>query len=164
MSEQQWADLDRRLRQVEDELAVLRVVASYGPLVDVGDPGPVAALWDEDGVYDVDTGTYTGHDGIAAMVASAPHQALLARGCAHLLAAPHVSVDGDAAVAVGHSQLVVSGERGYRVVRVTAHRWELVRGADGTWRVVRRTSRLLDGSAEARALLQLSALPGTAGG
>lgn len=154
MSEARWADLERRLQRVEDELAVLRVVASYGPLVDVGEPRPVAALWDEDGVYDVDTGTYAGHDGIAGMVASAPHQALLEAGCAHLLTAPLVTVDGDAATAVGHSQLVVAGERGYRVARITAHRWELRRSSQGTWRVVRRTSRLLDGSAEARALLR----------
>jgi hypothetical protein len=36
--------------------------------------------------------------------------------------------------------------------RVSANRWELER-VGGTWRVVRRTNRLLDGTPEARALL-----------
>lgn len=146
--------LESRLRAVEDELAVMRLVTSYGPLIDLGDPEAVAALWDADGVYEVDTGLYTGQSGISAMVASEPHQELLERGCAHLLTAPHVTVDGAKAVAIGHSQLIVLTDRGYRVARATAHRWELARREDG-WRVVRRTSHKLDGSALSRELLRL---------
>jgi hypothetical protein len=66
-----------------------------------------------------------------------------------------VTVNGDAAIAVTHSQLVVRGASGaFEVLRVTAHHWELVRGTDG-WHVHRRTSRLLDGDAAARDLLAL---------
>lgn len=152
--EQRLAAVEARVRAVEDELAVVRVVASYGPLIDLGEPDSVAALWETDGVYDIDTGVYDGQSRIAEMVASGAHQSLLEGGCAHLLTAPHVTVDGDTAVAVGHSQLVVRTDRGYRIARATAHRWELARGQRG-WRVVRRTSRLLDGSTQARDLLRL---------
>ena len=40
----------------------------------------------------------------------------------------------------------------WRLERVSANRWELER-IDGTWRVIRRTNRLLDGTPEARRLL-----------
>ena len=152
--DERLAALESRLRAVEDELAVVRVVTSYGPLIDLGEPEAVAALWDADGVYDVDTGLYEGQAGISAMVASDAHQGLLDRGCAHLLSTPHVTVLGDTAVAVGHSQLVVRSDRGYHVARASAHRWELARH-DGSWRVVRRTSRLLDGTSTPRELLRL---------
>lgn len=105
-------------------------------------------------MYDVDTGVYAGRTGIGAMVTSDAHQRVVERGCAHLLTSPHVTVDGDIAIAVGHSQLVVLTDGGYRVARVTAHRWELARHGRG-WRIVRRTSRVLDGSAASRELLRL---------
>ena len=40
----------------------------------------------------------------------------------------------------------------WRLERVSANRWELER-IDGTWQVIRRTNRLLDGTPEARRLL-----------
>ena len=151
--EERIARLEERLRRVEDQLEIINLVASYGPLVDSGDSVGAAALWTSDGVYDVDTGTYEGHAGLAAMVDSPPHQKLIERGCAHLTTTPRVSVQGDTAVAVTHSQLLLRSRTGnYEVVRATAHRWELVRTADG-WRVERRTSRLLDGGEAARTLL-----------
>ena len=148
------AQLEARLQVLEDRLAIGELIASYGPLVDAGDADGAAALWTEDGTYDVDTGVYEGRQGIAEMVRSPEHQGLLGRGCAHLTTTPHIELDGDAAVAVCHSQLVVRRDdgRSFSVARATAHRWELVRTAGG-WRVARRTSRLLDGSGTARELL-----------
>lgn len=154
-SEDRIAPLEARLRILEDRLEIADLLAAYGPRVDAGDADATAALWTEDGVYDVDTGVYEGRQGIADMVRSSFHQGLLLRGCAHLTSPPQVEVDGDTAVAVGHSQLVARREdgRGFTVLRTTAHRWELVRTSEG-WRVHRRTSRLLDGAASARDLLR----------
>lgn len=160
-SEERIAGLEKRMKHLEDRLAIYDLVASYGPAVDAGDAPTTAALWIEDGVYDVDTGTYEGHDGIVAMVDSRPHQRLIARGCAHVTSPPRIELDGDAAVAVSQSQLVLRREdgSGFDVVRATAHRWELVRMHEG-WRVHRRTSRLLDGSDAARALLRRTSVEG----
>ncbi|PPJ30340.1 hypothetical protein C5E45_33735 [Nocardia nova] len=36
MTEVEPADILRRLRRVEDELAIMRIIASYGPLVAAG--------------------------------------------------------------------------------------------------------------------------------
>lgn len=152
--DERLAQLESRIRELEDRLAIGELIASYGPLVDAGAAEAAAALWTEDGCYDVDTGRYDGRDGIAAMVESRGHQRLIAGGCAHLTSPPRISLDGDAAVAVGHSQLLVrrADGRGFDVLRATAHRWELVRTPEG-WRVHRRTARLLDGGEDARQLL-----------
>lgn len=149
------AQLEERLRVLEDRLEIYDLIASYGPLVDAGDAEATAALWTEDGSYDVDTGQYEGQDGIAAMVASDGHQRLIGSGCAHLTGLPRISLDADSATAVSHSQLVVrrADGRGFEVLRATAHRWELVRTPDG-WRIARRTARLLDGAEDARLLLR----------
>ncbi len=44
-AEARLAALEQRLRRVEDELAIGRLMASYGPLVDAGDADAVAGLW-----------------------------------------------------------------------------------------------------------------------
>jgi ketosteroid isomerase-like protein len=144
--------LAARVQALEDEREVATLVASYGPLVDTGDPA-VAELWLEDGVYDVDELLMEGSSGVAEMVTSAPHQRFVAGGCAHVQGPVAVTVSGDTAVAVGYSLMLVHDGSGYRLRRVTANHWSLAR-YDGRWRVARRTSRQLDGREEARALLR----------
>lgn len=146
------AALERRLQQLEDEREILRLLTGYGPLVDAGAADEVAALWTEDGVYDVDEAFLDGADAIRAMVTSPGHQQWIERGCAHFLGPAHVTVDGDEAVAVCHSLMVVHGEQGFRVRRATANHWQLRRTPAG-WRVTTRTSRVLDGRPESPALL-----------
>lgn len=143
--------LEDRLRRLEDERDVARIVAAYGPLVDTGNPR-VADLWLEDGVYDVDELLMEGAPAVAAMVRSQPHQAFVAEGCAHFQGPVDVVVRGDEASAVGYSLMLVHEEQGFRLRRATANHWQLVRTAEG-WRVARRTSRKLDGSAAAREVL-----------
>lgn len=152
MTEDRIAALERRLQLLEDEREITRLVTAYGPFVDAGCADEVAALWDEDGVYDVDEIHLAGREELAAMVRSKGHQRFLTGGCAHFLGPAHVTVDGDSAIAVCHSLLVVHGDDGFRVRRATAHHFTFDRGADG-WRTGTRTSRVLDGRAEARDLL-----------
>jgi len=38
-------ELEKRLQVVEDERAVERIIASYGPLVDAGEAEATADLW-----------------------------------------------------------------------------------------------------------------------
>ncbi len=146
------AALERRLQALEDEREITRLVTAYGPLVDAGAADEVAALWTEDGVYDVDEAFLDGGDAIRAMVTSTGHQKWIERGCAHVLGPAHVTLDGDEAVAVCHSLMVVHGEQGFRVRRATANHVQLRRTPAG-WRVTVRTSRVLDGRPESPALL-----------
>lgn len=145
-----------RVRQVEDELAITRIVLGYGPLVDSGSSRAAAQLWAQDGSYEfqADVAPLNGRDALAAMVDSAPHHRHLARGCAHVLSAPHVVISGDRAVATCYSLMhhFVPDTGIFQVSRVSANRWEFER-RDGHWLVTVRTNRLLNGSDDARELL-----------
>lgn len=146
------AALEARLQRLEDEHAIARLIASYGPLVDAGEADRVAELWTEDGVYDVEGYFMDGRDQVAAMVRSDAHQGLIGNGCSHFLGPAHVSVDGDRAVAVCESVLLVRHKERLLPARIGANLFELVRTPDG-WRTTRRTTRGLDGSQETRDLL-----------
>jgi len=155
MNEQRLADLEQRLQRIEDERAIERLIACYGPLVDAGDAESVAALWRADGVYDVDEWLMAGRADIAAMVRSRGHQELIDRGCVHFLGPAVVTVHGDEAVAVCDSTLLVRAETGYRVARGGANYFHLHRAPEppGQWQIVKRITRRLDGSIDARSLL-----------
>jgi ketosteroid isomerase-like protein len=152
MDEERLARLEERVGRLEDELAITRLVASYGPLVDAGDSEAVAGLWSEDGTYDVEGWSMTSQADIRAMVESDGHQGLIRGGCSHFLGPAHVVLDGDTAVAVCESILVRHREGGYSVRRAGANHFTLHREPSG-WRIKARTTRALDGSAEARDLL-----------
>lgn len=144
--------LEQRLRAVEDELAIVRQVAAYGPLVDAGEATRVADLWTADGVYDVEGYFMGDRSAIEAMVESPEHQGLIGRGGSHFLGPAHVEISGDRAVAVCESVLLVRHEGRVLPARIGANRWEFARTDEG-WRCTHRVVRALDGSAEARALL-----------
>ena len=90
---------------------------------------------------------------------SAPeHQAAIERGLAHFTGLPHVTIDGDSAVVISYLQILVpqtqgdpvevpnhGSGKGFRVHRMVANRWELVRTPQG-WKFKHRTLRQLDGS------------------
>lgn len=146
-------NLERRLRVLEDERDIARLIASYGPLVDSGDPERVAALWAVDGGYDTGDWTMSTRADVAAMVRSEEHRGLIDRGCCHFFGPPAVTVDGDQAVAVCQSTLLVRREqRGYNVARAGVHLIRLQRAEHG-WEIVSRTARQLDGSGQANELI-----------
>jgi hypothetical protein len=152
MTDDRIAALERRLRQLEDERSIERMIASYGPLVDAGAADETAALWAVDGTYDVEGWPMRSRDDVAAMVRSEAHQGLIARGCCHFLGPVVVTVDGDEAVAVCESALFVKGTKGFHVYRAGANHFRLQRRND-SWQIVHRTTRALDGGGEARGLL-----------
>lgn len=142
-------NLERRLKTLEDERDIARLIGSYGPLVDSGNPEAVAALWAVDGGYDTGDWQMSSRDDVADMVRSEQHQGLIAHGCCHFFGPPVVTVDGDHAVAICQSMLLVRREsRGFAVARAGVHLLTLQRGDDG-WEIVSRTARQLDGSGQA---------------
>jgi ketosteroid isomerase-like protein len=144
--------LEQRLQAVEDELAIIRLIASYGPLVDAGAAESVSQLWTDDGVYDVEGWQMRSRDDVRQMVLSDGHQHLIDGGCAHFLAPAYVTLRGDEATAVCESLLVRNKGGGFSVRRAGANHFHLSRTDEG-WRIVHRTTRGLDGSVEARDLL-----------
>jgi hypothetical protein len=161
--------LESRLRQLEDERCVQRLIASYGPYVDAADADGAAALWAADGTYDVEGWQMDSADDVHAMVSSTSHGELVASGCCHFLGPAVVTVTGDTAVAVCESLVLLRREQPtpgtmlghaawngspaeYLVWRATANHFELTR-VDGLWRISKRTSRMLNGNPVAHGLL-----------
>ena len=144
MSDDRLAALEHRLNLLEDERAIERLIASYGPLVDAGEAEAVASLWAPDGSYDVGDWTMSNRDEVNAMVKSDAHQGLMARGCCHFFGPPVVTVDGDSARAVCQSTILVRREAGgYHVMRAGVHLIRLRRAEHG-WEIVSRVARQLD--------------------
>src|SRR5215204_2774949 len=126
-------DFEARLERVEDELAIRRVILSYGPAADAGETTRAGVLWADDGEYDWDAElpALRGPDAVAAMLAGKGHQSLIAHGVAHFAGPPLVEVDGDRATALSYS-FVLRRDDDQRVYvwRLGAARWEFSR-ADG---------------------------------
>lgn len=153
------ATLEQRLRLVEDELAIRRLILSYGPAADGGLSTLAASIWEEDGLYDWDAGREPHHGRLAvdAMLQTDGHRHLIDNGVAHFTGPPMIHLDGDSATALTYSMVLRRDTDTGRFFlwRVSAARWELAR-FEGAWRVHRRTHRLLDDTGAGRDLFRSS--------
>ena len=152
------AALRDRVRQLEDHRDLTQLVAQYGPSVDSGTAEETISIWTEDGESAVVGGEHTftmkGADELAAMVNDAGHQSLIMNGCAHVLTAPHLVIDGDRATGRSYAlNIRWDGEADrFWVARVSANRWTWTR-TDKGWKVTERINSNLDGAEASRALL-----------
>lgn len=136
------ADFAKRLTRLEDIEAIRTLIASYGPLADAGDAAGVAALWEDDGEYDVGGyGAARGRAAIAALIDSETHRQLMTEGCAHVLAPHRIEVDGDEAFAEGYSMVLHYRGDGLAVWRASTNHWWFARQTGGGWRTTRRVNR-----------------------
>ena len=148
------ATVEERLLALEDRQAIYQVVCGYGYSVDGCNAESVGDRYVEDGVYAVgDMPSWVGRDAIAAITRDSGHLKLIGAGCAHMSSLPFVVIDGDRAIATCHTMVPMHGENGFFIGRLSASRIELVREADGTWRIVHRQNYMLDGKPEGPALL-----------
>ncbi len=131
--------LAARLQAVEDELAITRLLTSYGFAVDGDDADACAALYAPDALVTIDDAVrLEGRDEIRTIVTSDAHQAILP-GCAHVMGPFAVEVSGNTATATGYATVYVAGDEGRLVWRQSLSRWTLQRRREG-WRVQRRES------------------------
>src|SRR5437667_1281194 len=152
--------LEDRIRTIEDRLEIYNLIASHPPSADTGGSEHIAASWVEDGVFDrgENLSSPRGRDTIASHVLAPEHQAAIAGGLAHFTGLPHVAIDGDTAIVTSYLQILVpqtegasvevpshGSGKGFRVHRMTANRWELVRTPDGG-KIKHRTPRQLSGT------------------
>ena len=153
--EDRLEQIERRLAAAEDELAIIRLVASYGPLVDTGRTDLAPQLIAKDGIYDV-LNARLGRDEFSTMLSQDEHQELVRDGIAHVMGLPWVRIDGDRATAVNCTQLYHKTVNGYQVFRVAQNVWNLVRTKEG-WKIQERFNRLIGEGDDARALLESAA-------
>lgn len=156
--ESRLAALETEVQHLRDCEAIRQLLASYGPLADTADTaegrGAMGALFSDDGVYDLgDEWQARGPEAIGELLNNPDHLALVANGSAHVMGLPYLTVTGDTATALSYSRVYRHENGEFTVWRVSANRWECAR-IEGRWRVTRRVNRLLDGNAQAKALLQ----------
>lgn len=150
--------VEERLRAVEDRLAIYQTVSGYGYAIDGRNKDAVGELYAPSGVYSVgDTGNYRGREAVQAIADMPAHIELVSNGCAHLSTLPQVIIDGDRASATCHTMVVVHGDDGFAVWRLSASRMELSRTPDGGWQIDHRQNYLLQGEPEGPALLARAA-------
>jgi hypothetical protein len=152
------AALKARVRTLEDQVELSQIVAAYGPSVDSGSAEATAQLWTQDGVFAVVGGEHTfsmnGRQDIMGMVDGAGHQGLIHNGCAHVLTAPLVEVNGDTAKGRSYALNIrwdPAADR-FWVARVSANTWRWARTEEG-WKVVERVNSNLDGAEASRKML-----------
>jgi hypothetical protein len=159
--------LEDRLRAIEDRLEIYNLIAGHPPSADTGSDDFARAVYVEDGALDLSAGKgATGNAAIAAILTTPEHHAAMAGGLAHFASLPHIEIDGDEAVVTSYLQILTpdhaaapveivghGASKGFRIHRIGANRWELVRTAQG-WKIRRRILRPLDGSEPAREILR----------
>ena len=156
--------LERRLRAVEDRLEILDLIASHPPATDSALRSRAASFWRDDGVVDMGEGPKS-YKAMMAILDSPGFEDAQAQGICHFSGLPQIELDGDKAVATSYIQILAAdpkGEpfslsahgtsKGFRVLRLSANRWELERTRQG-WRIKSRTWRGMDSKA-ARTLLR----------
>jgi ketosteroid isomerase-like protein len=146
------AALEERVKLLEDQVDIHRLINSWGPAVDTGNAEAAASLFSEDATLESDMSYLMGPAAIAVMVRAEGHQSLIRSGSAHIPAFPVVKVDGDRATATGYTRVYRHTSDGYEVWRVSANRWEFRRSPEG-WRVTKRTNHVIDGGPEASKIL-----------
>lgn len=142
--------LEARLRAAEDQLEILQLLNTYGPLVDSGESEAAAKLWIEGGGYSFSGGLSGGTrleapDQLVAMYETAGHKELVSTGVSHFTGTPRIVVDGDKAEAVGYSFVVLREDKRWYLWRAAINHWKLARTPRG-WRIEERLNRTLDGS------------------
>ena len=145
-----------RLRALEDRAEIAELIARYGPIVDSGEGDLLRDVWTPEGVYRIGQEHAMSGDEIPALTALPGHQEFLQGGCGHVLSAPTISIEGDTAVAVNYSMLVLREGDQWVVSRLSSNRWQLARTESG-WRAIERHNELLDGEAAARRLFSQQA-------
>jgi hypothetical protein len=146
------ATMDQRIGELEDKLAILQVVAGYGPSMDGGAAREAGALWTEDSWYDTDSSPAASVPHGRAGIEGAAKRCLEDPvGLAHISHVPLIKVEGDRAIVVNHSNTFEQDGDAFRIGRVSSNRWDLVR-VDGRWEIERRVNRLLNGSIESKSV------------
>jgi len=159
--------LEDRVRAIEDRLAIYNLIAGHPPSADTAADHYARAVYADDGVFD--RGPLPGgksNEAIAASLKEPAHAVAINGGLAHFCGLPYIELDGDKAAVTSYLQILTPDpngapvelsnhgtSKGFRIHRVAANRWDLVR-TDKGWKIKRRTLRPLDGSEPARQILR----------
>ena len=130
-----------RLRQVEDQLAIQRVLVEYGARLDARDYAGYAALFAREGAWQNGTTVLRGRAEIEALLVGlfgTPAPGYVNLGDYHLISNPQIDVDGDRAKVRSRHLLVMRGPDGSPIPELAGlYEDEFIR-EDGQWKILHR--------------------------
>lgn len=133
--------LEQRLRLVEDELAVRRVITAYSNAQDAHDYDGYVALFAKNGEWVSGSNVFRGHEAIKNMLvdlygASSP--GYVNGESFHISFNADVRVNGDKATATSRHVLFMRGQKGEPVPMLSGRYDDEFVREDGQWRILRR--------------------------
>lgn len=150
--------IEQRLQAIEDHLEILNLVAAHPPGADSASHDFAESFWLADGTVDM-AGQAKGYEAMIGVLNTPGFAEAQRQGICHFAGLPHIVIDGDRAVATSYLQILAADpdgkpfelsahgtSKGFRVLRLSANRWELQRTAEG-WRIKNRTMRGMDNPA-----------------
>lgn len=146
--------LQQRITAAEDRLEILNLLAGSAFSSDVASEAYWTKMFTENAVFDRGQGMQDkGRDEILKIVNDPGQKEAIKFGMTHLAMLPHITLNGDSAVATGYLLIVMPDtaashvklpgkgvSSGFSIYQLTVNRWQLVRTTDG-WKVTKRTVR-----------------------
>jgi uncharacterized protein (TIGR02246 family) len=138
---QSAGSIEARLRRAEDELAIQRIIVDYAARLDARDYKGYVALFTPDGEWSNRIGSHKGPEAIRKMLTTFGPEGATNTSNYHLVSNPRVEVNGDRATATSRYLFVMRGKDGSpRPALAGLYTDELVREADGSWKIRRRVA------------------------
>jgi hypothetical protein len=150
--------LEQRIQAIEDRLDILNLVAAHPPGADSASHDFAESFWLADGTVDA-AGQAKPYESMIGVLNTPGFTEAQRQGICHFAGLPHITIDGDRAVATSYLQILAADpdgkpfdlsahgtSKGFRVLRLSANRWELQRTPEG-WRIKSRTMRGMDNPA-----------------
>jgi hypothetical protein len=160
--------IEQRVEAIEDRLEILNLIAAHPPGADSASHDFAASFWLNDGTVDT-AGQTNGYESMIGVLNTPGFAEAQRQGICHFAGLPHIAIDGDRAVATSYLQILAADpegkpfelsahgtSKGFRVLRLSANRWELQRTAEG-WRIKSRTMRSMDNPASRELLKKTTA-------
>lgn len=133
--------LEQRLRRVEDELAIRRVLVEYSATQDARDYAGYAALFARNGEWVNGKNVYKGREAILKMLVDlygAPPPGFVNAESYHISSNPQVDVTGDRATARSRHLLVMRGPGGQPTPMLAGRYEDEFIRENGQWKILRR--------------------------
>jgi uncharacterized protein (TIGR02246 family) len=135
------ATIEQRLRRVEDELAIRRVLVDYAATQDAHDFDAYVALFARNGEWVNGSTVHKGHAAIRKMLVDlygAPPPGFVNNDSYHITSNPQIEVNGDRATARSRHLLVMRGANGQPTPALAGRYEDEFIREDGKWKILRR--------------------------
>lgn len=150
--------VEQRLQAIEDRLEILNLIAAHPLGADSASHEFAEAYWAANGTVD-SAGQSKGYETMIGVLNTPGFAEAQRQGICHFSSVPHITIDGDRAIVNSYLQILAADpdgkpfelsahgtSKGFRVLRLSVSRWELVRTPKG-WRIKSRTLRGMDSPA-----------------